>query len=322
MLKMKKLKVYDPAMCCSTGVCGPAVKPELVQFANDLASLKERGIFIERFNLGQQPAAFAQKAEVRSLLGSEGTGCLPIIMLDDKVAIKGIYPTHNQLAKLVGLDETSSCGCESNGGCESSTERSNQSNIRKIVEIDFLYLDLQVCTRCKGTDANLMIALDTVQSVLQAAGIETVVKKTLIDSEEKAMELGFVSSPTIRVNGLDIALQLQESNCSSCGEASGALGEIDCRVWAYRGEEYTEAPVPMIVDAILSAVYGAQEAVPSAAPERDKEVPENLKRFFAAKAAKQQSECCSSAEQTADFDADENSPCCASETTSCGCGNE
>ena len=67
--------------------------------------------------------------------------------------------------------------------------------------------------------------------MLEAAGVEIVVKKTLVDSEQKAMELGFVASPTIRVNGRDIALQLRESNCASCGEACGCEGKIDCRVW-------------------------------------------------------------------------------------------
>ena len=68
--------------------------------------------------------------------------------------------------------------------------------------------------------------------------------------------------------------------------------DIDCRVWVYQGQEYTVAPVPMIVDAILSAVYGGHAAKPSTAPKESKAVPENLKRFFAGKAAKQQLDCC------------------------------
>ena len=171
------------------------------------------------------------------------------------------------------------------------------NDIRKMVKIDFMFVDLQACTRCRGTSANLATALDTVRSMLGAAGVEILVKRTLVDSEQKAMELGFVSSPTIRVNGRDIALQLRESNCASCGEACGCEGKIDCRVWVYQGQEYTVAPVPMIVDAILSAVYGGHAAKPSTAPKESKAVPENLKRFFAGKAAKQQLDCCGSSEQ-------------------------
>ena len=70
----------------------------------------------------------------------------------------------------------------------------------KVIEIDFLFIDLETCTRCKGTDANLEAALTTVQSVLEAAGATVSLRKTLVDTEQRALELGFVSSPTIRVN--------------------------------------------------------------------------------------------------------------------------
>ncbi len=167
---------------------------------------------------------------------------------------------------------------------------------KKKVEIDFLYLDLEVCTRCKGTDANLAIALESVANVLEASGVEVVVRKTLVDSEQRALELGFITSPTIRVNGHDIALELRESSCASCSEACGCDGKVDCRVWVYRGEEHNIAPVPMIVDAILSAVYSVHEEVAKPVPTDDKSIPESLKRFLDGKAAKQQS-CCSPAQR-------------------------
>lgn len=195
-----------------------------------------------------------------------------------------------------------------------------QSNTTKKIEIDFMYIDLEVCTRCKGTDANLAIALNSVADVLEASGAEVVLRKTLVDSEQKALELGFASSPTIRVNGRDIALEFRESNCTSCGEACN--GETDCRVWVYRGQEHTEAPVSMIVDAILSAVYSVREQVLKPQPKNDNAVPENLKRFFINKAAKQQS-CCSAAEKATCCDASEKADCCSPATQSqgeaCGC---
>ena len=69
---MKKITVYDPAQCCSTGVCGTEVDPKLVQFASDLAGLKKQGVSVERFNLSQQPAAFAANAVVKSALATQG----------------------------------------------------------------------------------------------------------------------------------------------------------------------------------------------------------------------------------------------------------
>jgi len=197
-----------------------------------------------------------------------------------------------------------------------------QQNTKKRVEIDFMFLDLEVCTRCRNTDSNLEAALDMVRSVLQSAGVEALVRKTLVDSEQKAMELGFVSSPTIRVNGRDIALEFRESSCASCGEACACEGNIDCRVWVYQDQEYTAAPAPMIVDAILAAVYGAKEAEPASTQVAP--VPENLKRFFAAKAAKAQSACCGAEEQETCCAPTEKSSCCApaasvAQPAACGC---
>lgn len=193
---------------------------------------------------------------------------------------------------------------------------------KKKVEIDFMFIDLEVCTRCKGTDVNLATALQTVQSVLESAGAEVTVRKTLVDSESKALELGFISSPTIRVDGRDIALDLRESVCEPCGEASGGDAQIDCRVWFYQGKGHTVAPVPMIVDAILAAVYGAKEGLPM--PPRAVTVPENLKRFFAAKAANAPPSCCGVKEQVACCEPVQKSTCCspavnAVQPTRCGC---
>src|SRR5918999_4547783 len=69
------------------------------------------------------------------------------------------------------------------------------------VAIDFLYLDLEVCTRCIGTNANLEAALAEVSQILRATDIAVSVTKTLVQSEEQARALGFFSSPTIRLTG-------------------------------------------------------------------------------------------------------------------------
>ncbi len=97
------LAVYDPPMCCSTGVCGPEVDPQLVQFAADLGWLAEKGAKIERFNLAQSPIAFAENELVRAALTEKGEAALPLIMVDGKVAATGTYPTRDALAALVGV---------------------------------------------------------------------------------------------------------------------------------------------------------------------------------------------------------------------------
>ena len=185
----------------------------------------------------------------------------------------------------------------------------SKTDREKQVEIEFLYLDLDGCTRCKRTDANLETALRIVQGVLQASGTDVSTRKVLVDAEETARKLKFLSSPTIRINGRDIALQFRETPCDSCAGACGCDGGIDCRVWVYEGKEYTEAPVPLIVNALLSEIYGGQSADRRASV-RPFELPENLKHFFAAKKAAES--CCSAEEKTNCCEPSENSSCCGS----------
>ena len=115
---MKKIEIYDPSMCCSTGVCGTDVDPKLIQFASDLAWLKQQGISVERFNLAQQPAAFATNPLIGEALKTQGNGCLPIVLVDGAIATRSIYPNREQLAVLAGVGDES-CGC-----CGESDEES------------------------------------------------------------------------------------------------------------------------------------------------------------------------------------------------------
>lgn len=159
--------------------------------------------------------------------------------------------------------------------------------MKRKIEIDFLYLDNEVCARCRGTEANLEAALEEV------SGADVVLRKTLVESEEQAIRLGLASSPTIRVNGRDLAPELRESRCEPCGG-------VDCRVWVWKGREYTEAPKAMIVEAILR--------------EAAFELPENLRKFFAAGKA-----CCSPEERASCCDSSAQAACCGTAESRCSC---
>jgi Domain of unknown function (DUF2703) len=161
---------------------------------------------------------------------------------------------------------------------------------RRKLRIDLLALDLTTCTRCLGTDRSLEAALERVGDVLRAAGIEPEVNKVRVESAESARALRFVSSPTIRVDGEDVALELRESPCGSEACTDGCGDDTACRVWVYRGSEYTEPPVEMIVDAILRRVYGGAPGL-RAAGAAGYELPENLARFFAGRQASEGA-CC------------------------------
>ena len=99
---MSKLQVFDPAMCCSTGVCGPEVDPALTRFASDLEWLKDNGVEVERFNLAQEPAAFVGNPVVADAIRGRDDA-LPLLLVDGKIAARGSYPTRGVLAELVGV---------------------------------------------------------------------------------------------------------------------------------------------------------------------------------------------------------------------------
>lgn len=119
---MKTLEVFDPAMCCPTGICGVNVDPSLVQFAADLQWVAEQGVAVTRHNLGQEPQAFAANPAVVKEMEA-GMDRLPILLIDGAVVSTGLYPSRAQLAQKLGLSatfaeapQTKSC-CSPKSGC-------------------------------------------------------------------------------------------------------------------------------------------------------------------------------------------------------------
>jgi O-phosphoseryl-tRNA(Cys) synthetase len=168
--------------------------------------------------------------------------------------------------------------CKCNTGCCGSIGQNQVGEKSKII-IDLLYLDLNICNRCQGTDEGLEEAIADVTKVLESVGVEIIVNKIHINSKEKAIQYRFVTSPTIRVNGRDIQMEFKESLCESCGDLCG--DEVDCRVWVYKGKEYNIPPKAMIIDAILREVYGNTEKKSNdEVNKKSYQLPENLRRFF------------------------------------------
>jgi SAM-dependent methyltransferase len=97
------LEIYDPAMCCSTGLCGPQVDPVLVRFAADAKWLQEQDVEVRRFNLSQSPAAFVENEQVKKALTEKGEGALPLVLVNGKVVVSGRYPDRSELVNTLGL---------------------------------------------------------------------------------------------------------------------------------------------------------------------------------------------------------------------------
>jgi len=155
------------------------------------------------------------------------------------------------------------------------------SNFEKTVLTEYLYLDLQSCDRCIGTDKVLDEVMATVTPALECAGYTVRYNKIEIETEELAREFELLSSPTIRVNGRDVCLSVKENDCGCCSDISATA--VACRVFEYNGETYEVPPKEMLADAILKAMFGQNERGCSCG---GYELPDNLKQFFDGKESK------------------------------------
>lgn len=101
---MPKLEIFDPPMCCSTGVCGSSDDPTLVEFASDLEWLKIQGVEVVRHGLNLEPKEFVKNDYVTKILHKEGNGSLPIIFMNDKLVSKSCYPSREKLALICKIE--------------------------------------------------------------------------------------------------------------------------------------------------------------------------------------------------------------------------
>lgn len=114
---MSTVKVFDPPMCCSSGVCGSEPDIALSRFAADLQWLQSQGVAVERYSLSQQPEKFTTDAAVLRAVSTGGTGALPIVMVDGQIVAERQYPSREQLAAKVGLVAAAAAGAPKAGGC-------------------------------------------------------------------------------------------------------------------------------------------------------------------------------------------------------------
>lgn len=125
---MTRIEVFDPPMCCSSGVCGPQVDPLLAAFAADVDWLTTQGVTVTRHNLAQEPQAFVSNALVQQTLQRAGEACLPLVLVNGEIATQGSYPRRHELARLAGVEASASStrpklrlssvgGCTPDSGC-------------------------------------------------------------------------------------------------------------------------------------------------------------------------------------------------------------
>lgn len=117
---MANIQIFDPALCCSTGVCGVDVDQQLVSFSADVDWAKRSGAQIERFNLAQQPMAFAGNDVVKKFLERSGAEALPLILVEGEVALAGRYPNRGELARWAAISAVADENKPATGCCSGS----------------------------------------------------------------------------------------------------------------------------------------------------------------------------------------------------------
>ncbi|AGG05964.1 arsenite efflux transporter metallochaperone ArsD [Dehalococcoides mccartyi] len=121
---MKNIEIFDPAMCCSTGVCGPSINPDLIRMATVINALKGKGIIIKRHGLSAEPQDFISNKVVSEILQKEGADILPVTLVDGKIGKTKEYPTNEELSDWLGIkikttqqQPKGGCGCGTKGCC-------------------------------------------------------------------------------------------------------------------------------------------------------------------------------------------------------------
>ena len=99
-----KIEVYDPALCCSSGLCGPTIDPVLVKMNDAVLALRKQGVAVERFNIAQQPRAFMENKRVADLLHKNGKKSLPVTIVNGEVFKTGEYPSYEELCNALGIE--------------------------------------------------------------------------------------------------------------------------------------------------------------------------------------------------------------------------
>ena len=149
---------------------------------------------------------------------------------------------------------------------------------KRTIIVELCYLDVTTCERCQGADQQVDTAVEAVRSALAWCECAVMSKKVLIENEAMAEQYRFLSSPTVRVNGIDICNTVEENDCSECSDI--AQTDVTCRVFSYKGEKFDVPPVPLIIDTIMRVYLGNLSTDNSQKPYK---LPENLAQFFSGK---------------------------------------
>ncbi|MEE9910983.1 MAG: DUF2703 domain-containing protein [Deltaproteobacteria bacterium] len=168
--------------------------------------------------------------------------------------------------------------CGSGTADASYDETKDVQEAKKVLNIDLIAIDLSTCRRCVPTGDQLKRAVELLGPIADVLGIELKHREIVVQTPREAKNHALLSSPTIRINGHDIAQDIRESLCESCGDLTSGGTMVDCREWHYRDKVYFAAPLPLLVEAIMDAMLNMDK--PPIVPAPIEKLPANLQRYF------------------------------------------
>ena len=98
------VEMFDPPMCCPTGLCGPALDQTLLDVNDMILSLQRENLRVERYQMTSSPNAFLGNAEVMKLVREKQMEALPIVVVRGKLIKTGAYPTLTEIRAALKLD--------------------------------------------------------------------------------------------------------------------------------------------------------------------------------------------------------------------------
>jgi lactoylglutathione lyase len=120
-----KVQVFEPALCCATGVCGEDVDEALVRFSADMDFVRSRGGDVSRYNLAGEALAFAEHQPVKEFLTAAGSEGLPLVLVDGVTVLTGRYPDRAQLAAWAGVEAPVAAGPAMRGSTGTTSSSGN-----------------------------------------------------------------------------------------------------------------------------------------------------------------------------------------------------
>jgi hypothetical protein len=91
------VEVFDPPLCCPTGLCGPVLDTTLLDLGEAIVALQSEGHAVTRHMMTTDPQAFMRNRDVYEAIRARKLEVLPITVVRGRIVKTGAYPTLDEL---------------------------------------------------------------------------------------------------------------------------------------------------------------------------------------------------------------------------------